>query len=365
MRSPRLPGDATSRILGLDVARALAVVGMVVVNFRLMLTEGGSEGGPFMVFSHLDGRAAAVFVMLAGMGAAILTRDARVDATHAAAARKRLLLRGLVLLCIGIPLVYVWEAEILHVYAVLMASAALLVTARTRTILLAAAGAALAWSALNLFLDYRVPGDFETFTTRNIDAVYVDNTVRDLLFEGHYPVAPWAALFLLGMALGRGRLDRARARVMVVVGVAMIVAGEAVAAGVAHVANGESLLRATNRGPVPPSVVFVVAGVGAALAVIGACILWTDSGRGAPLVGVLAPAGQCALTLYVAHLVIGIGIPALFSAHTGWGTTPAFLYAVAFSAAGIAFCVLWRRHFPRGPLEAVVRRVAGENRRRY
>ena len=63
------------RIVGIDVARALAVIGMIVVNFKIVIGENGlnwvkSFAGIF------DGKAAATFVVLAGLGLALMTNSA-------------------------------------------------------------------------------------------------------------------------------------------------------------------------------------------------------------------------------------------------------------------------------------------------
>jgi uncharacterized membrane protein YeiB len=63
------------RILGIDVARALAVIGMIIVNFKIVLGENGENW--LKTFAHLfDGKAAATFVVLAGIGLALLTNSA-------------------------------------------------------------------------------------------------------------------------------------------------------------------------------------------------------------------------------------------------------------------------------------------------
>ena len=69
----------------------------------------------------------------------------------------------------------------------------------------------------------------------------------------------------------------------------------------------------------------------------------------------LIATGQLALTLYVAHVVIGMGVLEVLGL-MGAGTLGQSLAAsLVFYAAAIAFAVLWRRRFERGPLEALFR----------
>jgi len=73
----------------------------------------------------------------------------------------------------------------------------------------------------------------------------------------------------------------------------------------------------------------------------------------------LVPTGQLALTLYVAHVVLGMGsleaLGRLEHQSVGFGLTS----AGAFCAIAVLFSVWWRGRFTRGPLEAVMRRVTG------
>ena len=66
------PIKVGGRIVGLDIARVSAVVGMVIVNFKI--TMSAENSGPQWlqgVAALLDGRAAATFVVLAGIGASL------------------------------------------------------------------------------------------------------------------------------------------------------------------------------------------------------------------------------------------------------------------------------------------------------
>jgi uncharacterized membrane protein len=66
----RPPGG---RIIGYDVARALAIFGMVVVNFKVVMAASEADPGWLAsLVGLLEGRAAATFVILAGVGLSLL-----------------------------------------------------------------------------------------------------------------------------------------------------------------------------------------------------------------------------------------------------------------------------------------------------
>ena len=66
------------RVIGYDLARALAIFGMVIVNFKIVM--GAEQNGPEWLVGLvglLDGRAAATFVVLAGAGISLLSQITR------------------------------------------------------------------------------------------------------------------------------------------------------------------------------------------------------------------------------------------------------------------------------------------------
>jgi uncharacterized membrane protein len=78
------------RIIGYDFARALAVFGMVVVNFVVVM--GAEANGPLWlqrVVGLLEGRAAATFVILAGVGLSLFSQKARLHNDMEGVARHR------------------------------------------------------------------------------------------------------------------------------------------------------------------------------------------------------------------------------------------------------------------------------------
>src|SRR3954465_2927713 len=104
------------RAAGYDVARSPAVLGMMVVHFSLVLAADRS--GPAWlaeVLGFLDGRAAATFVVLAGVGVTLLSRRALADPDPQVLARVRgaLVRRGLFLLVIGFINLRIWPGDIL------------------------------------------------------------------------------------------------------------------------------------------------------------------------------------------------------------------------------------------------------------
>ena len=360
------------RIVGLDVARAVAIAGMVIVNFKVVMFAG--ERGPewlTTLVGLLDGRAAAVFVILAGVGTSLMTADihARHDLPGLAEARRRLLRRALFLLIVGYLFVVIWPADILHYYAFYLGIGAFLLSASDRALwgwtLLAAA----LFAGLYTFAGYWDQLDFVDLSYRGFWTPV--GLTRNLLFNGWHPVLPWVGFFLVGMWLGRRDLTDLRVRRWILGTAAVLAAaGEAIAAfnpidfdvvttgpSSLGLAAGVDALWAAE--PLPPGPVYLLAAGGTAVAVVmlcvGAGLRWPE----AVPIRWAAATGQLALTIYFAHVVLGMGT--LEEMGRLGGQTLGFALAAAgvFLLVAVVFAVLWRRRFRRGPVEALMRYLSG------
>jgi uncharacterized membrane protein len=102
------------RVFGFDLARALAIFGMVVVHFSLVMADGRTGPGWLSAaLGFLDGRAAATFVILAGIGVTLMSQRAVKGADPLAITKVRaaLIRRGLFLLALGFINLRIWPGE--------------------------------------------------------------------------------------------------------------------------------------------------------------------------------------------------------------------------------------------------------------
>ena len=127
------------RIIGIDVARALAVIGMIIVNFKVVFGENGERW--LKSFAHLfDGKAAATFVVLAGIGLALMTNSAVKDQNEEKlqVGRKRIIKRAIFLFLVGLSYIWIWPADILHFYGIYMLVTLFFINKSPKLILIAA-----------------------------------------------------------------------------------------------------------------------------------------------------------------------------------------------------------------------------------
>ena len=368
-RSPQAANPrAMNRIEGYDVARALAVFGMVIVNFKT--TMGAERLGPEKLvglLNLLDGRAAALFVVLAGIGISLLTRRALQtgDRMMLAAHRRSLLRRALVLFAVGLAYWPLWPADILHFYGVYIVVAVVFLSRAKRYLVVAATGFVLVSFSMLLLLDYDrginwATLDYQGFWTPA-------GFFRNLFFNGFHPVFPWTGFMLAGMFIGRFNLSvRVNQLRLLSGGLTLVLLAELgscwlsgeVWALATTAKELEDLLAVVDTAPMPPTPLYMLAGTGWAAIIVAACIALSQTFPRAGWLQPLVVTGQLALTLYVAHVVVGMGMLELIGRIENQTATFALVAALVFCLSGVVFALWWRSRFAQGPLEVGLRRLS-------
>lgn len=340
----------TARLEGLDLARCLALIGMVLVNFRLAM--GATTGGPpwlGRLLEALEGRSAATFVTLAGIGLALASRKLGYLASLSQTAR-----RAVILLAVGLVNFLVFPADIIHYYALYFIIGALCLPLATRWLLLLIVAIAAVFTALLFVLDY---GHGWNWTDLSYpDFWTVRGFLRNLLFNGWHPVLPWTAFFLWGLVLARLRMEDAQIqRRMIGGGIGAAALAYALSAAVnAWYPSLGGLFGVT---PLPPVPLYLVAGGGIATAVIGLCLRAAQRWHDAAWLRALLPAGRMTLTLYIAHILLGMGVLEQIGWLQGRSMPDAVLASALYCAAALGFAWLWARSLKRGPLETLMHRL--------
>ncbi len=352
-----MTGTPHARLVGLDVARCLALLGMVATHVYDARTPSGE-----LAVSHwvAGGRASALFAVLAGVSLALMTREP-LRGRQLAWRSGGLVGRALVIAAIGLLLGDLGSgiAIILTYYGVLFVLGLPFTLLRVRTLL----PLALAWVVWAPVLSHLVrphlpPRGFASPTFAQLaDPVQL---AGELLLTGYYPAIPWMAYLLAGLVLGR--LDLRNASLLGALALGGL--GTAVLATRISRTLVDPTVASENAtgmfGTTPPDGdwdwLLVVAPhsatpfdlaqtIGSAVLVIACCLLLE---RLLPRVatvalGVVLGAGTATLTLYVVHVVM--------RSPQVWPPEEPSSYVrhvVVILAIGAALRLLGRR----GPLEA-------------
>ncbi len=357
-----------NRIVGFDVARAFAFMGMVLVNYSLVMA--GSDTGSRWLASAiglLQGRAAATFVVLAGVGVSLMSRQAREDGDRIGLARHRTVLfrRAAFLFFTGLLYTPLWPADILHFYGLYIVLGAFLLGATDRRLWQVATVLTVGFVLLNFILDYEAGWNWNTLAY--VGFWTPTGLVRHMLFNGFHPVLPWAAFLLAGMWLGRQDFHQGEFRRRLLLwSLSTVVVAESISrllirelSATADSGTVELVSALFGSAPMPPFPLYVIAGIGTAFTIIVMCVHVTLPAETNRWYSPLVYTGQLALTLYVAHVVIGMGtldaLDRLYDQTLVFATTA----SVVFCALSVLFAYFWRRQFKRGPVEWVMRRMTG------
>lgn len=130
---------STQRITALDYARAWAIFGMIIVNYKLAM-QAENDGPSWLreLAGLFEGRASSLFIILAGIGVSLMTAKARRSMDKEIIRQNRLSLykrSGFLLGCGLLLLLIGWSADILHYYAVFMLVGAAMITVSDNKIL--------------------------------------------------------------------------------------------------------------------------------------------------------------------------------------------------------------------------------------
>ena len=366
--------ESNDRLCGPDVVRAVALIGVVVMNYHgyLMLRSLRTDvidSALNRFFDPFEGplstRFASTFVLTAGVGITLMTRRVeadRVDGVAGAAKavtemRWRLVRRGLALYVLGQLLDVIWPGTIIIYYGAMFAIASLLFTLATRWIIMIGIAAALAGWWVSLWSFWQVEDGASVAWLRSPASDSIRRYVFDLTVNGTHPLLPWLAFLCAGIVLGR-TLEAPDWQLWCG-GIGLVLFG--VATIVSTMTGTAFTDLALSRHPFDRGVVYVASALGTSL-VAFAGISWLADraiGPAAAVVEVLREAGQMTLTLYIAHILLFN----LFVDWIGWvgpaGLGTALTFAFGFWVIAMVLGAWWHRRYARGPAEWAYRAIGG------
>jgi uncharacterized membrane protein YeiB len=359
--------SSKNRIIGFDLARAYAIFGMFIVNFNTVFGRHTNHEGLSGFLSLFNGNSSTLFVMLAGMGVALMSNRVEYTELEKKNIKSVILKRSWFLFFIGLVLCLWWPADILHFYGGYMHIAAFLLFVPKRWYLIAASGAIVIWHLLLLVIPFETGWDFSTL--QYTDFWTVSGFLRNTLYNGWNPIFPWIAYFLLGMWLGRlNWSDKAVKIKVVVVAEIIFIATEALQYVASQSWFNTDLACYITADYIPPALPFMLstASFGCAMLVV---MMWVGEKWGeTKLAQHLASTGQMTLTHYIVSLTVGMVLLAFLTGkeYTGKMTdqepsSPLFilLYSIVYFVSSIGFSVWWKSKFKNGPFELLMRKISG------
>jgi len=355
----------SARLAGPDVVRAVALIGVVVMNYHgYLILRDIESGGGYSPSGWLDElfdpwngplstRFAATFVLVAGVGVTLLTRRVLGDPARVTEMRWRLIRRGVLLYVVGLLLEQIWPGTIIVYYGAMFVLAAGIFTWRSRWIVAVGTATAVAATFLRSWrFDRSRDGHSTSWLTSPGDGS-IRRYVFDVAVNGTHPLLPWFAFLCAGIVLGRTLVTPWWRRVAALFGVTLVAGAWLLSAPSAT--GLPTVVFSTN--PLDRSIVYAASALGTAL--LAYVVIDWLAGRFPDATDPLRRAGQLTLSLYLAHILVFN----LLVDWLGWpqpaGITSALLFAGGFWLVAIVVAGWWQRRFGRGPAEYVYRAFGG------
>ncbi|WP_027076238.1 DUF418 domain-containing protein [Maribacter antarcticus] len=353
--------ESKQRIQGYDVASALALFIMVIVNFDLGLARLNDDGLLSKVLDQLQGKGAALFIVLAGVGISLLVKTNLFyyDKIKLWEKQRIVLKQGAFLFVLGLMYLPLWPTDILHYYGFFISIGALLISIRSKSLWILVV---ILIAVYPLILSYVDLGTGWNWNIKQYNSFWTFNGfLQNLLVNSFYPVVPWVAFVLAGIWLGRQNITNKNNRNLILllsITIFFLVQMSSFRLGyiALHYTNmpAEDILAIWGTESFPPMPLFMISGISWSFTIILLCVWITEKMNTRDGLSILAKTGQMVFTHYILHVVVGIlGVYLLFGKNN-LSTEVAFLYAIDFCIVSIIFSMLWSLRFTKGPISMLM-----------
>lgn len=323
------------RLQGLDLARFIAFVGMVIVNFSIAMGAEYDNNWIATIVGSIEGKAAATFVVLAGLGlgmSSVLSNQPKATEVN--------LKRATFLLALGLVNSIIFPADILHYYAIYFLLGSLFLHVSNRWLITWIISLNVIFFVMLVVLDYDAGWNWKDYSYAGFWTIR--GFIRNLFFNGWHPVVPWLGFLLFGIILSRVPLAQTKThRRLMLFGAASLTIAHSLSYVLSIWFNStdpELAILATTS-PIPPMPLYFLAGIGAASLTTGLCLWLATTGYGNRIIQLVSPAGRQTLTLYIAHIIIGMGTLDAMGMIGGQDSKTALIAALIFCGFAIIYSI--------------------------
>jgi uncharacterized membrane protein YeiB len=329
-----------TRIIGVDLARAYAIFGMFIVNFNTVFGSHTNHNGLSGFLNLFNGNSSTLFVMLAGMGVALMTNRNDYTLEERKNIKSIITKRSWFLFVLGVVFYLWWPADILHFYHILLAIS-----------------------------PYDTGWNFETMLYN--DFWTVEGFLRNTFYNGWNSIFPWIAYFLLGMYLGRlNWKDNKTPKNILLIGLMVYVATFLLQSFATSITTNKDFVLYMTADYIPPFLPFMLGTASFGLILISVFIFIGNKMGETKIAKILASTGQMTLTHYIVHLVLGFLLLSMITGKTlsydllkleeSNPTNPITIltFALIYFLLSCTVSYFWAKKYKNGPFEMLMRRIS-------
>jgi uncharacterized protein len=357
----------THRILGYDFARGIAIIGMIFVNFKTVMVAE-TDAYLYQLVALLSGKAAALFVVLAGVSMTLMYQSAKAknDVGNIRKVKIILLKRATLFFVLGLSYYTIWPGDILHYYGLYVPIGVLFLSVSRSWLQTISFLLIITYSASMLFFNYETGWNWNNL--EYTDFFTVNGFFRNFFLNGFHPVFPWIAFLLTGIWIGRINFNDVKIRnrvtlfsliIFIVFKSISIFLLDTLSQLSSTEASGITYLLETT--PMPPLFFYMITASSLAVFIISISIYICIKLSHTLFIKQMVSTGQLALSNYFFHVIIGMLSLKLFfrKLESAFSIEFTLVYAIFFSVVIIFFSHIWRMKFKQGPLEYLMRKITG------
>lgn len=359
-----------NRIVGFDLARAYAILGMFIVNINIVFGSHDDISILGQFLTLFDGNSSSMFVILSGIGISLMSNRSNYREKEKNEIRNKIRKRSIFLFFVGLVLNLWWPADILHFYGMYMFSASFILFCNKKLFLFLACVSILIFHLLFLIVPYETGWDFNNL--RYTDFYSIQGFCRNLFYNGWNSIFPWISYFFLGMWLGRlDWNDKKTTSNTFSIGCVFFFGSILVRFLVKNyiIIVNDDMYQYLTTNYLPPYLPFMLSTTGFSLILITGFKYIGDSmsrkqqlHKITPLISI----GRLTLTNYIQHLTLGIIIFSLLftgslsELQTKYIMSPIIIltYSILYYLLSLLFSYLWLQKYSNGPIEALMRRIS-------
>jgi len=310
----------------IDLLRAIALIGMILINFKVvMFHQPGSSGIVDWQLSFLEGKFAALFVILSGF--VFYSKNLKFNN-----------IKVLILFIIGMLNQIIFPADIIHYYSLFFFFGFFLLNKSLNTQLIALVFVAIISTYLTNNINHLENWNKVTLEYPHFWSIkgFLSNTFLD----GWHPFFPWFIFFQWGMILKKFK-DYKR-----------LVLGSLV------VIISYGLLQSNlSLSPIPINMNYIVFSCALWTLLISCTHLMRAQVQKMNSLKLISKTGQMTLTHYFFHIYIGLGIFDELGTLEVQNINTVFLRVAIYTLVTLIFSIIWLRFYKRGPLELCLKRL--------
>ena len=284
-----------SRIEGIDVARSTALIGMVYINLNVILGTNFDEVyilNNLGVFNTvLQGRFASLFLVIAGLGLGLFKQ--KYNENYSIIIVKR----AIFFFFIGCLNLLYWKPDIIHMYSVYFLMGIIFLRLKKEFLIIIMIMNSLLQYILLQNLNYELG-----FTINYDNLTYT--ILKNLLYDGYYPVIPWSSFLILGILISK--LDLKNMKIlwtMFAIGLSILSISIEISTSPEN-----SLNDIFSMYPYPPNFIFIFSSLGSSMVILSLCLILSKKIKFVSLANI----GRLSFTLYQFHLIYGFIIISIY-----------------------------------------------------